>query len=269
LKRSFLPVPRPRILRWGTFRLECPVLRKLIAIVIGLAAAQLASAQQQPQVKLNVLNVCAPSADDQREITSALQRIPREATFTQDFEIDRGRSLLDQGADLLKLGQLGENAQMASDPGTSDWVRVRREFPAQGTFATVQYSFSKDPKSLVETLVFRVRDPKDLLLVAIEDSVSAVTSAANMLATDTPATRIKLERFGKSSIVLARCQGTEGGPPPDQSAYEPLFRSASAIGANYRDLLGVRHIVPEELARIGAVKKSAVLKPVAPEKKPQ
>jgi hypothetical protein len=247
--------------------------RKHLTIVISLALAQLANAQQQtqPQVKLNVLNVCAPSAEDQQQISSALQRIPLTASFTQDFEIDRGRSLLDQGADLLKLGQMGQNAQMASDPGTSDWVRVRREFPSQATFATVQYSFSKDPKSLVETLVLRVRDPKDLLLVAIEDSASAVTSAAGMLATDTPATRIKLERFGKSSIVLARCLGTEGSPPPDQSAYEPLFRSASAIAANYRDLLGVRHIVPEELARVGAMKekRSPVLKPIAPERKPQ
>jgi hypothetical protein len=256
----------------GRFRLECPVPRKYLTIVISLALAQLVAAQEppQPQVKLNVLNVCAPSAEDQQQIASALQRIPLTAAFTQDFEIDRGRSLLDQGADLLKLGQLAQNAQMSSDPGTSDWVRVRREFPAPGQFATVQYSFSKDPKNLVETLVFRVRDPKDLLLVAIEDGVSAVATPASMLATNTPATRIKLERFGKSSIVLARCQGTEGGPPPDQSAYEPLFRSASAIAANYRDLLGVRRTIPEELARIGAPsKRSPVLKPVAPEKKPQ
>jgi hypothetical protein len=248
------------------------VLEKHLTIVIVLAVAQLVTAQQsaQPQVKLNVLNVCAPSAEDQQQISGALQRIPLMASFTQDFEIDRGRSLLDQGADLLKLGQLGQNAQMSSDPGTSDWVRVRREFPAPGQFATVQYSFSKDSKSLVETLVFRVRDPKDLLQIAIEDSTSAVTTPANMLATDTPATRIKLERFGKPSIVLARCQGKEG-EPPDQSAYEPLFRNASAIAANYRDLLNVRHTVPEELARVGAMKekRNPVLKPIAPEKKPQ
>jgi hypothetical protein len=249
------------------------VLEKRLTILISLALVQLVTAQQppQPQVKLNVLNVCTPSAEDQQQISSALQRIPLTTSFTQDFEIDRGRSLLDQGADLLKLGQLAQNAQMSSDPGTSDWVRVRREFPSPGTFATVQYSFSKDSKSLVETLVFRVRDPKDLLQVAIEDSASAVATPANMLATDTPATRIKLERFGKPSIVLARCLGTEAGPPPDQNAYEPLFRNASAVAANYRDLLSVRHIVPEELARVGAMreKRNPVLKPIAPEKKPQ
>ena len=256
---------RINVLAAAHFRLECPVPRKYLTIVIGMALTQLAAAQQPPQVKLNVLNVCSPSAEEQQEIASALQRIPLTSSFTQDFEVDRGRSLLDQGADLLKLGQSG---QISPDPGTSDWVRVRREFPAQSGFATVQYSFSKDRKSLVETLVFRVRDPKDLLLVAIEDSASAVTSPANMLATDTPATRIKLERFGKSSIVLARCAGTENAPPPDQSAYEPLFRSASVIAANYRDLLGVRRVVPEELARIGSAKKTPVLKPMAPGKKP-
>ena len=247
------------------------MLKNHLALVIILAAAQLVIAQQQPQVKLNVLNVCAPPAEDQQQIASALLRIPLTTSFTQDFEIDRGRSLLDQGADLLKLGQLGQNAQMSADPGTSDWVRVRREFPSPGTFATVQYSFSKDSKSLVETLVFRLRDPKDLLQVAIEDSAAAVTTPASMLATDTPTTRIKLERFGKPSIVLARCLGTESGPPPDQSIYEPLFRTSSAIAANYRDLLGVRRIVPEELARVGAIKekRNPVFKPVAPEKKPQ
>jgi hypothetical protein len=260
-------------LRLGLFRLECPVPRKHLTIILSLVLAVLASAQQppQPQVKLNVLNVCTPTAEAQQEIASALQRIPHTASFTQDFEIDRGRSLLDQGADLLKLGQVGQNAQMSSDPGTSDWVRVRREFPAPATFATVQYSFSKDSASLVETLVFRVRDPKDLLLVAIEDSAPAASTAANLLATDTPATRIKLERLGKPSTVLARCLGSEAGPPPDQSIYEPLFRSASAIAANYRDLLGVRRTVPAELARIGAMKekRNPVLKPVAPERKPQ
>jgi hypothetical protein len=105
---------------------------------------------------------------------------------------------------------------------------------------------------MVETLVLRVRDPKDLLQVAIEDNASAVTTPASMLATDTPPSRIKLERFGKSSVVLARCQGdpSSGQPAPDQSAYDPLFRSGASIMSAYRGLLGVRRLVPEELARI-------------------
>src|SRR5581483_2709150 len=120
----------------------------------------------------------------------------------------------------IKGAQVGE-------AGIADWVRIRREFSVQATFSAVQYSFSTDPKNMVETIVFRVRDPKDLMQVSIEDSASAVTNAASMLQASTPASRIKLERFGKSSVVLARCAGSEGGA--DQSAYEPLFRSASEI----------------------------------------
>src|SRR5258708_26147661 len=59
----------------------------------------------------------------------------------------------------------------------ADWVRVRREFPDATLFSNVQYSFSVDSKNMVETLVLRVRDPKDLIQVSIEDSASAVPSA--------------------------------------------------------------------------------------------
>jgi hypothetical protein len=117
-------------------------------------------------------------------------------------------------------------------------------------FSTVQYSFSTDPKTMIETLVFHVRDPKDLLQVSLEDSASAVTSAAAMLGTNTPASRIKLERLGKSSVVLARCSASEGGPPPDQSAYEGLFQNASSIVSDYRKLLRAQQVIPEELSRI-------------------
>ncbi len=97
---------------------------------------------------------------------------------------------------------------------------------------------------MVETLVLHVRDPKDLIQVSMEDSASAIGRRRRMVAANTPASRVRLERFGKSSIALARCTGSENGPPPDQSAYEPLFRSASEVLANYRVLLGVRHTVP-------------------------
>ena len=82
-----------------------------------------------------------------------------------------------------------------------------------------------------------------------------------MLAANTPASRIRLERFGKSSIALARCGGSENGPAPDQSAYEPLFRSGSEVLANYRSLLGVRHMVPAELAQIPTSSAKAPAKP--------
>jgi hypothetical protein len=228
------------------------VLRNLLAILIALASSLQAAAQEpsQPKVKVNVLNVCAPSSEEQQEIASALAHIPRQPLFSPDFEVDRGRSTLDERPDFLKTG---ESAQFSADSGTADWVRIRREFSVQSLFSTVQYSFSHDPKNMVETLVFRVPDPKDLMQVAIEDSASSVTTPAAMLSTNTPAARIKLERFGKSSVVLARCAGTADSPPPDQSVYEPLFQSATAIVANYRNLLAARQTVPEEMTRISAV----------------
>lgn len=194
-----------------------------------------------------MLNVCSPSAEEQQEIAGALSRVPRHPSFSADFEVDRGRSLLDQGANLLAAAN---NAQLSPDVASADFVRIRREFKGDSTFLNVQYSFSRDTKQMVETLVFRVRDPKDLLQVSIEDSASSVTSPSAMLSAATPASRIKLERFGKSSVVLARCSGQAGGPVPDQSAYEPLFASASAVLSNYRGLLGAKRMVPEELVRI-------------------
>jgi hypothetical protein len=238
------------------------VLRNILTALISIGLAQLANAQQppQPQVKVNMLNVCSPSPQEQQEITSALAHIPKQPLFSPDFEVDRGRSTLDERPDFLKMGA---SAQISSDSGTAAWVRIRREFSVQALFSTVQYSFSHDSKNMVETLVFRVRDPKDLMQVAIEDNASSVTTPATMLATNTPAGRIKLERFGKSSVVLARCPGTEAGPPPDQTAYEPLFQSATAIVSNYRSLLAAQRTVPAELSRVNAMD---VTKPKSPAK---
>jgi hypothetical protein len=246
------------------------VIRNILAILIALACSHSVAAQEasQPKVKVNVLNVCAPSPEEKQEIASALSHIPKQPLFSPDFEVDRGRSTLDEQPDFLKTGA---GAQLSADSGTADWVRIRREFSVQAMFSTVQYSFSHDPKNMVETLVFRVRDPKDLMQVAIEVSASSVTTPAAMLATDTPAGRIKLERFGKSSVVLARCAGSEGNPVPDQSAYEPLFKGATAIVANYRNLLAARQTVPEELARVktvGGAKSKPAIKPATKKVEP-
>jgi len=221
----------------------------LFPLAAILAAAAILSAQQPPQVKVNVLNVCSPSADEQKEISSALSRVPKQPLFSEDFEVARGRSSLTEGAGFLQAGQ---SAQLSDEPSTANWVRLRRDLSVQALFSTVQYSFSNDGKNMIETLVLHVRDPKDLVQLSIEDSASAVTSPAAMLGTSTPASRIKLERFGKSSVVLARCSGSEGGTPPDQSAYEPLFSSASSIMSNYRTLLNALRVVPDELSRVAS-----------------
>lgn len=222
----------------------------------GWAQASFAQDKAAPQLKVNMINACSPSTEDKQALTTALAQVPRQPKFGPDFEVDRGRSTLDEKPDFL---QAVEGAQQYSGDASSsaNWVRIRREFPSPATFSTVQYSFSADAQNMVETLVFRVRDPKDLLEVTIEDSASAVTSAAGMLAANTPASRVKLERFGKSSVVLARCYATQSGPAPDQSAYEPLFSSASSLIAHYRGLLNVRRAVPEELGRVTEADRSA------------
>jgi hypothetical protein len=210
------------------------------------------SPSQQPQVKVNMLNVCTPSAEEQKEIAAALARVPKQPLFGADFEVSRGRSTL---TDMPALLQAGTPGHVAGEPSVANYVRIRREFSVQALFSLVQYSFSNDGQTMVETLVLHVRDPKDLIQVSLEDSASAVTSSEAMLGTNTPVNRVRLERFGKSSVALARCQATENGPAPDQSAYEPLFRSATEVLANYRGLLGVKTIVPEELAKINGTTK--------------
>jgi hypothetical protein len=136
------------------------------------------------------------------------------------------------------------------EPSVASYVRIRREFSVQALFSLVQYSFSNDGHTMVETLVLHVRDPKDLIEVSMEDSASAVASSESMLASNTPVSRVRLERFGKSSVALARCQAADGSPAPNQGAYEPLFRSATEVLASYRGLLGVKATVPQELAKI-------------------
>jgi hypothetical protein len=238
----------------------------ILAILAIFVFADRSQAQQpaanppsaQPQVKVNMLNVCTPSAAEQKEIAAALARIPKQPLFASDFEVSRGRSTL---TDMANFVQTGPSAQVSDEPSTARYVRIRHEFSVQALFARVQYSFSNDGKNMIETLVLHVRDPKELMQVSLEDSASSVSSVEAMLASNTPVSRIRLERFGKSSVALARCSAAEGGPAPDQSAYEPLFSSASEVLANYRKLLGVKATVPEELAKISGESKPKTTPP--------
>ena len=183
--------------------------------------------KDQPQVRVNYLNVCTPSKDDQQEIHSALSHIP-PAKFSTDFEISRGQATV-------------PDAPLAS------YVRIRHEFAATVPFIAAQYSLSMDPKSIVEDLVFRPRDPKDIIQIQLEDTVTGAIDARSVLATDTPVSRIKLERFGKPSIVLARCENA------DQSVYQPLFNEASAVMLRFRTALGTKRLIPRELGALGAL----------------
>ena len=211
----------------------------------GCFAQENSTTGQKPEVKVHMLNVCNPPADEQQELSAALARIPRKPAFSRDFEVDRGRSVLDQNAN--PLASVGQGSPIEAT--VADFVRVRHDL-SEGVYSSVQYSFSRDSEQMVETLVFRVRDPKDLLQISIEDNASAVTSAGAMLAATTPASRIKLERFGKSSVVLARCVALDSDPAPDQSQYDPIFTAASSVLLNYRGLFQAKTLVPEELNRI-------------------
>lgn len=216
-------------------------------MVGSVLAATLAFAQPPP-VKVNVLNVCAPSAEDQKELSAALAKVPSKPVFSTDYEIARGHSTLDPGTSIPGMQPLPAGAASAAN-----WVRIRREFPASGPFSNVQYSFSVDATNMVETLVLRIREPKDLMQVSIEDSASTITSAAVMLTSNTPVSRVKLERFGKASVALTRCSGSDGNPAADQSDFERIFQAASSLMSRYRDTLGARRMVPQELARLGAI----------------
>jgi hypothetical protein len=203
-------------------------LKFFLLLILSAAALQ---AQQQPkqgdmQVRVNYLNVCSPSDADKQEIVSALDRIPIAPRFGPEFEIARGRS-------------------SAPDAPIASWVRVRREFPLEAPLTNAQYSVSLDAKDIIETVVLRWREPKDVMQVSIEDSVSTVASPATVVSTDTPASRIRIERFGKPSLGLSHCAQA------DQTAYENVFATASRVMSRYRVALGVRDSVPPELARLG------------------
>jgi hypothetical protein len=191
-------------------------------------ATTAAAQQAQPPVKVNVLNVCTPSPEEQKDIAAALARIPDRPRWAVDFEIARGRS---------KAAQLP----------VSNWVRLRRDIAPPSPITAAQYSFSVDADAIVETLVLRAKEGGDLVQVVLEDEVTS-GSPESVLAADTPASRVRLELLGKPSRTLTRC------PQADQSAYEPLLQRASQLMSTYRKQLNVRSTVGAELARLGTAR---------------
>lgn len=195
-------------------------------------APQQPQTEDQPKVKLNVLNVCTPSAEEQGTLKNALTRVSGNAAFAEDFEVSRGRASM-------------------KDAPSSKFVRLRRDFATQSPMMTAQYSMSIDEKTMIETLVLRMRDPREFHELSIEDRVSAgAASPLAVVATDTPAARIRIERLGKSSVVLARCESA------DQNVYEPLFKQASDLMAHYRAALGLRTAFRADIAWLASPAKS-------------
>lgn len=179
-------------------------------------------------MKLNYLNVCRPSADEQTEIRNVFAKVAAHPAFTRDFEVSRGRATFKEEPD-------------------SVFVRLRRDLAPESPLMTAQYSMSTDEANTIETLVLRSRDARDFHELSFEDRVSSgAASPLTVLGVDTPVTRIRVERFGKKSIVLARC------PDADQSEYEAMFRTASDLMARYRKALGLRTAFRTDIAWLTA-----------------
>jgi hypothetical protein len=218
------------------------VLRPALVVItlvslLGLAAAQeqekKPDSQKQPPIKVNVLNVCTPGTDEQAVLKSALTKAKGKPAFAGDFEIARGMATL-------------------KDAPPSKYVRLRRDMASQSQWLTAQYSISRDDKNTVETLVLRMRDPKDFHELSIEDRVSSeAASPGAVLSSDTPAARIRVERLGKSSVALTHCEEV------DQSAYAPLFSEASEIMAQYRKTLGLRTEFRDDVEWLAGARKPA------------
>ena len=197
------------------------------------------SPEGKPQVKVNYLNVCTPSTEEQAIIKGALAAVQPKPAFSTDFELSRGRTSLKDAPD-------------------AKYVRLRRDFAAESPLQTAQYSMSTDATNTVEILVLRPRDPKDFLQVVMEDRMSAsAAKPLSLLQVDTPTSRVRVERLNKSSAVLTRC------PEADQSAYEPVFQQASEIMAQYRAALGLRNVFRTDIAWLNPAPKT----PVVPKRK--
>ncbi len=210
------------------FKLTFMVMFALAAV--AQQAPKKDAAQGKPPVRLNYLNVCTPSEEEQAALKGALSRISTQPAFGDDFEISRGRTTL-------------------KDAPSSRYVRLRRDFPNQSAWMTAQYSMATDANAIVEIMVLRPRDPKEFLQVEMEDSVSsAAAPPLTVLASDTPPTRVRIERLGKGAVALSRCEGA------DQSAYEPLFKQMADIMAQYRAALGMRTAFRSDIAWLSGTK---------------
>jgi hypothetical protein len=201
--------------------------------------AQTPAEQQgsQPQVKINVMNVCTPGKEDQELIDHALAQVPGKPAFTGDFEISRGHVTLKKAPD-------------------ANFVRLRRDYGPDSPLMTAQYSMSADAKETVELLVLRTRDPKEFLEIVLEDRVSAGAAApATVLSTDTPPSRVRIERLGKNAAGLTRCQEV------DQSVYEPAFHRAAEIMAQYRAAMGLRSTFRSDIAWLNGTPKPGSAEP--------
>lgn len=215
----------------------------LYGLLVPLVAAQEAKpAEPKTKVQVNFLNSCRPAQAELEEMGRALARVKDRPAFAADFEISRGVTTLSEA----EARATGVPAGSGAIP--SSWVRIRKEFPEKAVLTNAQYSLSVDGDSTSEVLALHLRDGLDVLQILISDAVKG--TPAQMVKADTPPDRIRIERFGKASIVLARCVGV------DQAAYEPTFLLADGIFQKYRAAMAVKRVIPAELAHLPRSKES-------------
>jgi len=227
----------------------------LIGILAPLALSQgppPVTGLPQTKIQVNFVNSCRPAQADVEEMGRALARVKDRPVFSADFEISRGLTTLSEA----EARAAGLPAGSGTTP--SIWVRIRKEYPEKAALTNAQYSLSVEGSSTSEVLALHLRESKtregkagdgsDVLQILISDSVTG--SPAQVVKVDTPPDRIRIERFGKASIVLARCGGI------DQSGYEPLFAAADGILAQYRSAMAVKSVVPAEMEHLRGRKES-------------
>jgi len=200
------------------------------------APAAPAAPDLKPKIQVNFVNSCRPSAADGEEIRRALVQLRQRPAFTADFEISRGVTTLTEE----EARAVGAPEGSAGSP--SAWVRVQHEFAPKSLLTDAQYSLSVDGNSVSEALVLHLRDTQTVLQVLLSNAVKGTAEQA--LRAQTPPDRIRIERFGRASLVLARCGSV------DQTSYEPIFDAAQQIFDDYRKAMAVRKVVPGELARL-------------------
>jgi hypothetical protein len=235
-------VPRAELKsRYHRALLLCALLALVVFGAQATAFAQ-AGANAQPRVQLNFVNTCRPAPPEIEQLKRALARVNEPPHFSSDFEIARGQTLL-SGEEALAAGLPAD-----APPTPSSWIRIRHDFPEKAALLDAQYSLSVQAGEASETLALHLRDSREALEVWI--STSAAGGAAEMLKAETPPERIRVERYGKPSIVLARCAAA------DQSAYEPIFLTAGEILHRYRAAMAVATVAPSEFARLPGANES-------------
>jgi len=249
-------LPPPISSLWWTPRACVLALALILSLPAAMCAQEASSASPKPgapktKFQVNFLNPCHPAQADAEEMGRALARFKERPRFAPDFEVSRGVTTLSESE--------ARAAGVSTGGGPSSWVRIRHEFPEKAPLSDAQYSLSIEGGAAAESLVLHPRDSKEVLQVLISDSVAG--SAAQAVQVNTPPERIRVERFGKASIVLARCPGM------DQAAYEPIFQAAGDILEKYRAAMSVKTVVPAELARLPGGKESGVKESVVKESK--